>query len=84
MQSGDDLRQRRRQGDLPQQLALRCAHVARRPQQLALDAADADDRGGDHGEDRLHRDHRDLGHVVDAEPQHDHRQEGDLRHREAD
>ncbi len=84
LQSCEDLRQRRRQGDLPEELALACPHVARRPDQLALDAADADNGRRHHRKDHLHSDHGDLGHIVHAEPENDDRQERDLRHREAD
>ena len=84
LKPGHDLRQRRRQHDLRQQFAIGRAHVARRPDQLALDALDGDDGRRNHREDGVDHDHGDLGYVVDAEPQDDHRQERDLRHRKAD
>ena len=84
LQAGEDLRQRRRQRDLPHQSPLARAHVARRPDELALDALDAGDRRGHHRKDRVEHHHRDLRHVVEAEPQDDDRQERDLRHRKAD
>ena len=43
LQPGHDLRQRGGQHDLPEQFALAGAHVARRPEQMPVDALDADD-----------------------------------------
>jgi hypothetical protein len=64
--------------------ALARAHVAGRPNKLLVDGRKTRDRRRHHRENRVERHHGDLRHVVNAEPKHDDRQEGDFRHRKTD
>ena len=68
---------------LPEQIALPRPQIARRPDQLLLYAAHPRDGGGEDGEDGVEDHHADLGGIVKAQPQHDHRQEGDFGHGKA-
>jgi hypothetical protein len=84
LQSGEDLRQRRWQHDLPHDLALVGAHVARRPQQFLLDCGNATKRRCHDWKDRVEYDDGDFGEIIDAKPENDDRQERDFGHRETD
>ncbi len=84
LQAGENLRRRRRQQHLPHDLDVARAHVAGRPDEFLLDTGDAGDHRRHHRKYGVDGDHGDLGDVIEAEPEDHHRQERDLRHREAD
>ena len=80
----DDLRQRRREHHLQEQLRARDAEVLRRAQVALLDGVHA--RGGlhDHREHRGDEDQEDRRGVADAEPEDGDRNPGDRRDRPQD
>ena len=82
--AGENFRQCCRQHDPDHALCRRQAHGRARPQHFFLHSLSTLKAVIDHGKADAEKDHKSLGDIADAKPEHDDRHERRLRHRIGD